>query len=329
MIPTRDQFVQQRERDWKALDDLVSGEPGQRARALHRRPPEVLSRVVSLYRAVCADLERARGQRYGQDLIDFLEGLAGRTHNAVYASPPYPLGTAGRFLLHELPATLRRNLGFFVVAALLFLVPLVVCFVGSWQSRGFAAQVLPESALSEMERMYARGFETRGSGVNTGMAGYYVQHNVGIAFRCFATGICFGLGSVFFLVYNGLLIGTVLGWVVREGHGENILTFVTGHGSFELTAIVIAGAAGLKMGHALIATGGLTRLGSLRSQARELGCLVVGAAVMLMIAALIEGYWSPSAIANPVKWTAAALLWSAVIAYFAMGGREHEVHGTA
>ncbi|HLT36077.1 MAG TPA: stage II sporulation protein M, partial [Enhygromyxa sp.] len=146
-------------------------------------------------------------------------------------------------------------------------------------------------------------------------------NNVGIAFRCFATGVLFGLGSLFFSIYNGLVIGVVLGWVIRAGHGENILTFICGHGPFELTAIVISAAAGLQMGWALVETGGLTRLGSLRSQAHELGHLIIGAAAMLIIAAGIEGFWSPSGLPPPVKWTASLLFSAFVTVWLVFGGR--------
>jgi hypothetical protein len=98
------------------------------------------------------------------------------------------------------------------------------------------------------------------------MAGFYVYNNVGIAFRCFATGVLFGIGSAFFLVYNGLMMGR---WRARHRrrHGKNLLTFTCGHGAFELTAIVISGAAGMVMGYALVDTRGRTRFGSLRAKA--------------------------------------------------------------
>src|SRR4029079_18914526 len=108
------------------------------------------------------------------------------------------------------------------------------------------------------------------------------QHNVGIAFRCFATGVFFGAGSVFFLVYNGLDIGTVFGFVSRSGGRANLLTFAAGHSPFELTAIVVSGTAGLLLGRALISPRGLTRLASLRATSRDVGALVLGAAAMLV-----------------------------------------------
>jgi uncharacterized membrane protein SpoIIM required for sporulation len=132
----------------------------------------------------------------------------------------------------------------------------------------------------------------------------------------------FGLGSVFFLIYNGLHIGVVAGWVTASGFGHNIGTFMCGHGPFELTAIVIAGAAGLRMGHSLIVTHGRTRIGSLREAAPDLVRLVAGAAVMLLIAAAIEGFWSPSAIPARVKRVASVVFSLLVTAYLAFAGRQ-------
>ena len=153
------------------------------------------------------------------------------------------------------------------------------------------------------------------------MAGFYIFNNVGIAFRCFATGILFGLGSVFFLIFNGLFTGTVVGEVARSGHLHNILTFMCGHSVFELTAIVFAGAAGLQMGYALVRTDGRTRWGSLRAQAREIATLVIGTASMLFVAAGIEGFWSPSAVPAPIKWAVAGALGLLLVAYFTLAGR--------
>jgi uncharacterized membrane protein SpoIIM required for sporulation len=190
-------------------------------------------------------------------------------------------------------------------------------------SAEFAQTILPPGMLAQMESMYEQGFDSgRDLHQNSQMAGFYVLNNVGIAFRCFATGVLLGIGSLFFSLYNGLIIGVVFGWVIRAGHGGNILTFVCGHGPFELTAIVIATAAGLQMGWALVKTNGLTRLGSLRSQARELGYLIIGAAAMLVIAAVIEGYWSPSAVPREIKWLASLLFSLFVTGWLVFGGRK-------
>jgi uncharacterized membrane protein SpoIIM required for sporulation len=227
-----------------------------------------------------------------------------------------------RLVAADFPRTLRANFRYFSLSLLLFGLPCAVGVVGAMSSPEFAADVLPPQMLHAMADAYSEGFSAgRGSGVDAGMAGFYVYNNVGIAFRCFATGILFGAGSIFFLVYNGLVIGTVTGFVIHAGHGVNILTFMCGHAPFELTAIVISGGAGLQMGHALVDTKGRTRVGSLRRAAPDIFRLIVGAAVMLLIAAAIEAFWSPSAVPAEIKWIVSAALWLLVAGYLGLAGR--------
>jgi uncharacterized membrane protein SpoIIM required for sporulation len=313
---TEDDFVRRRRQEWDELDHLLASR-----RSLHRLPGASISRAAALYRALSTDLVRARTAGYSGETIAYLDALAARAHNALYGAPPYRLRALVDLVVRDFPRTLRRRASFFGFAALLFLLPAIVGFFGARASGAFAAEVLPESMIETMEEMYSKPAE-RSGGENVGMAGFYVRNNVGVAFRCFATGALFGLGSVFFLVYNGLLIGTVAGMLARTGHLMNLVNFTCGHSSFELTAIVISGAAGLRMGYALVATGGRTRWGSLRRCADELVQLVAGAAVMLLLAALVEGFWSPSSAPPPVKWGAAIVFAVAVTAYLTLAGRD-------
>jgi uncharacterized membrane protein SpoIIM required for sporulation len=131
----------------------------------------------------------------------------------------------------------------------------------------------------------------------------------------------FGVGTIFFLIYNGLMIGTVTGYVMTTGGGTNIWTFMCGHGPWEITAIFISGGAGLQMGYSLIATEGLTRFASMKRHLRSIVAQVVGAAAMLTIAAAIEGFWSPSALPNEVKWAFGAINLTIVVLFLSLGGR--------
>lgn len=315
-LQNQDEFVAQRRESWRELERLLV-----LGKELHRSLPADISRAASLYRSVCADLMRARAV-FGPDLVRYLDGLAGRAHNLLYGTRAYRLAGLWELIARQFPRTLRRRWQFFAVANAVFYLPFVLSLLATLVSAQFAETVLPPSALANMEAMYEQGFDSgRDIHENSQMAGFYVFNNVGIAFRCFATGVLFGLGSLFYAVYNGLIMGVVFGWVIRAGHGVNIMTFVCGHGPFELTAIVISTAAGLQMGWALVQTHGRTRMGSLRSQAHELGHLIVGAAAMLIIAAIVEGYWSPSGLPNQVKWAACAAFTAFVIAWLVFGGR--------
>lgn len=315
--PSQDEFVAARSRDWRELD-LLLGE----GEALHTKDGPTISRAASLYRSLCTDLMRCRSARYTPDLAGYLHGLAGRAHNTLYGAAPFRLPGLAALLARDFPRTLRERWRFFALASALFVIPWAVGLFGALHSNDFSVKVLPAPMLEGMARAYEEGFDKgRSAGTDTGMAGFYVWNNVGIAFRCFATGVLFGTGSLFFLVYNGLMIGTVTGYVMSAGHGGNIWTFMCGHAPFELTAIVISGAAGLQMGYALVETGGLTRRGSLRRQAPEIARLILGAAFMLLIAALLEGFWSPSSIPPTIKWAASGVFTVGVALYLALAGR--------
>lgn len=315
-MKSQDEIVAARQNDWRELENILS-----RNVPLAQLDGPTISRAAALYRSLSNDLILCRA-RATPDLVAYLDSLAGRAHSALYGAEPFRAPAFFSLLKRDFPVAFRRNWRFFVASSALFYIPCVIGIIAALFVPHAASEILPRSALDAMADMYSKGFDGgRSEGTDTTMAGFYVYNNVGIAFRCFATGILFGLGSIFFLIYNGLHIGVVAGWVAASGFGRNIGTFICGHGPFELTAIVIAGQAGLRMGHSLIVTNGRTRVGSLREAAPDLVYLIVGAAVMLLIAAAIEGFWSPSAMPAPVKWAASVVFSSLVAAYLAFAGR--------
>jgi uncharacterized membrane protein SpoIIM required for sporulation len=309
-------FVRARTPLWQELSrKLSSDEP------LWKLPASEISRTAALYRAVSTDLMRARGLGCPHDVIAYLDALTARAHNALYAACRSDRRVRLAELISDFPRAFRKNWAFMLAASLLFWLPFALGLVGTLHLPGFAERVLPTSMLQEMVDTYSSGFDGRSADLDAGMTGFYVYNNVGIAFRCFATGITYGLGSVFYLVHNGVVMGTVLGYVWRSGHGGNILTFVCGHAPLELTAIVISGGAGLRMGHALLGVSGRTRLGSLRAAADELISLILGAALLLLGAALLEAWWSPSGLPPAVKWVFSGLLGTLVAAFLLLFGR--------
>jgi uncharacterized membrane protein SpoIIM required for sporulation len=315
-MKTRDEFVAEREARWAELDRLLHtpAELGQ---------GEATRRVAALYRSLSADVMQVRSLGFGADLQRRLDALASRAHGFLYRAPERQGSFAFRQMLAEFPRVVRRHWGFVAAATVLFWLPFALGLGGTLWRQGFAERVLPPEMLESMSSAYGEHFAAgRPDGGDATMAGFYVYNNVGIAFRCFATGILFGAGSSFFLVYNGLVTGTVVGWVIAHGNGRNILTFVCGHSPFELTAIVIAGAAGLQIGYALIDTGGLRRRSSLIKAGRSAIVLVIGAGVALLVAAGVEGFWSASAAPDIAKWSVAVLNSLLVLGYLSFGGRE-------
>ncbi len=312
---TRDEFVAARSDRWSELERLLDASETLRS-------GERIRQLAALYRELCADLMQVRSLGFGPDLRRRLDGLAARSNNFLYRTPARQGHSALRGLLLDFPALVRREWPFVLVASLLFWLPFGLGVVATLSTSDFAERVLPAEMLEQMSSSYSEGFALgRSEGQDAAMSGFYVFNNIGIAFRCFATGVLFGAGSDFFLVYNGLVTGTVIGHVASAGYARNILTFVSGHASFELTAIVISGAAGLKLGYSLIDTGGLTRLGSLQKAGKTALGLISGAAGLLAIAALVEGFWSPSSVSEQIKWEVAVLNGLLVAGYLALAGR--------
>ncbi|HEY8079595.1 MAG TPA: stage II sporulation protein M, partial [Labilithrix sp.] len=317
---TEKAFAERRRADWESLDAL---DRKAQAKGVAKLTPAEIASLPPLYRNICADLAAAQAARYSAPLVDYLRGLTAQTHTIFYG--PHARARGGRIRdtwLYAFPRAVRARWRPMLISAALFFVPLAIGFALTVHNPTFAFRLVPESMLRPLTEAYAKGFDkARDTSADALMAGFYVNNNVGIALRCFALGIFFGLGSVFYLVQNGLFTGAVLGYVTARGAGMNILTFIVGHSSLELGAIVLAGGAGLSLGWSLVAPGELTRMESLQRRAREVVVIVAGASVMLLGAACVEGFWSGSTIPMQVKMAFGATLFVLILAYILFAGR--------
>ncbi|MFL1389060.1 stage II sporulation protein M [Pseudomonas tritici] len=280
------------------------------------------------YRRLCQHLALAQERGYSSYLVDPLQQLALRGHQQLYRHRSQLAANVLGFVLADFPRLVRDQWRFVLIASLLFFGSLVGIALLVYLFPDLIYSVVSPQQVAEMQGMYdpdvsrlGRAAE-RASSEDWMMFGYYVMHNTGIAFQTFAAGLLFGLGSVFFLIFNGLVIGAVSGHLTEIGYGQTFWSFVIGHGAFELTAIALAGAAGLQLGWALIAPGQLTRGESLRRAARKSVQMLCGVMIFLLIAAFIEAYWSTTtAIAPWVKYLVGAALWLLVAAYLGLAGR--------
>ena len=174
--------------------------------------------------------------------------------------------------------------------------------------------------------MYAPGADRYGAAreadTDMMMFGHYIANNVRIDFQSVAGGVFFGLGTLAALLFNGMFLGAVAGHLTQIGYGENFWGFVAGHSAPELLGLVYAGGAGLLIGHALVAPGRRTRAEALRANGVPAARLLYGAALMTVLAAFIEAFWSSrTTLPFEVKIAFGALLALAFAVYLAFGGR--------
>ena len=280
------------------------------------------------YRRLCQQLALAQERGYSSHLVDTLQQLALRAHQQLYRHRSHLGASLLGFVFAGFPRLVREQWPFVIVAGALFFASLGLSGVLIYLFPDLVYSLVSPQQIADMHAMYDPAASTLGRSVarasseNWVMFGYYIMNNIGIAFQTFAGGLLFGLGSLFFLLFNGLTIGAVAGHLTQIGYGQTFWSFVIGHGAFELTAIVLSGAAGLRLGWALVAPGRLHRAEALRLSARTSIQIVAGVILFLLIAAFIEAYWSSMGQLAPwIKYAVGTGLWLLVAAYLLLGGR--------
>lgn len=352
----QDQFVSAHEQQWLTLEVLSN--PGLRAEILqpnktgkrrnkrHQQnpyyekimalKPELITEAdfPSLYRDVCQHLSLAQSRRYSPYLIERLSFLVAQAHQFFYRHSHVYGESASRslmrFFTHTFPQTVRNESLWLWFSSAVFYLPLIamIVIIQIWPE--FVYSVLSPDAVSGMEGMYDPQAEhigrERGSDSDSLMFGFYIFNNTSIGFRTFATGLVFGIGSLVTLMFNGLYIGAVAGHLTEVGYGATFWSFVIGHSAMELTAIALSGAAGLKLGFSLLMPGRKSRYQAMLDAAKIAVRIMAGAAIMFVIAAFIEAFWSSSqTVAVEIKFALGSLLWFLVFAYFAFVGRHQEL----
>lgn len=323
MTPLR--FQELYEGDWaelQALLDALTTSP----LTSTRRDGASGARAAALYRQACEHLALARARSYPAYLVDPLEELTSRAHQLIYQQREFGLGRLRRLINVDFPSAVRNHRAYVAVAAATFLLPTILVGLLVYSRPEMILSVVDSDTASQFEQMYSPDADsigrTREARTDWTMFGYYIRNNVGVAFQCFAGGLFAGLGTLFFLAYNGAFGGALAGYLTGRGLSSTFYSFVATHSAFELTAIVLAGAAGLRLGHALLSPGRLTRRQSLVEASRESMVLIYGVTGMLLVAAGIEAFWSSATwIAPAVKYGVAAVCWLAVLGYLTLQGR--------
>jgi len=282
----------------------------------------------ALYRQICHHLALARARRYSIGLQQRLNQLALEGHQHLYRSPTAFFHSLGRFLLNDFPAAFRRRWRYMLTATLLLYLPAAGMAIAIQMHGDLVYSLLEPAQISQMEAMYDPDNRVLGrereSDTDISMFGFYIYNNIGIGFRMFAGGLLFGIGSVFFLCFNGMFFGAISSHLTSVGFTETFWPFVIGHSSFELTGIVIFGGVGLMLGYGAIAPGRKRRWHAIRDQAIDAMPLVYGATVMLIAAAFVEAFWSSTTWpAISIKYVVGSILWLLLGLYFGFLGR-HE-----
>jgi uncharacterized membrane protein SpoIIM required for sporulation len=306
-------WIARKEPNWKQLDALLTKVERKGLRTLKA---EEIRGMASLYRAVSADLARARTNQVGNTLVQSLQSLASRAYSQVYQGDRRQEWQAvGEFYRWGLPAVVQQTFAYTALATAIFIAGALIAWWFSWQDPAFMALVVPEALISQVRD---RGELWMGKIVGSeplASSGIMVN-NLVVSFRVVAGGLTVGILTAIMLAFNGVIIGAIATLVGQNNLGYPFWAFVFPHGALELPAIFLAGGAGFLLARALLLPGQYRRVDALKIYGGQAAQLVYGIVPMLVIAGTIEGFFSPSPIVPaPLKYIVGTGLFAALILY--------------
>ena len=278
------------------------------------------------FRELCVDLALAESRMYGARLTERLNELVIRGYERIYRQRRGGLQAVAEFLTTGFPRAVRRDWRLFWLCNAVFWLPFLAMMLSSAYEIRWIQSVLGPEGMASMEKMYGGEEEQLAHlreeyGSNFMMFCFYIYNNVSIDFRIFAGGMLAGIGTLFFLVFNGLYLGAAAGYVNHACNPESFWSFVSGHSSYELLGMVVSGMAGMRIGLAILRPGRLPRTRALAEASKQALPLIYGAALLTTMAAVVEGFWSAQRIAYELKYTVGIAGWVFLTAYFLLAGR--------
>jgi uncharacterized membrane protein SpoIIM required for sporulation len=314
MISTR--WLEKRKPYWAKLEALLNQSQSNGLKSLSRSDLQELS---LLYRQTAADLAAIREDRGSVHYARYVNQLLVRAHNTIYSGHRASPMAIVSFFTNTYPAAFRRHLPHIVVATLIFAMAGLVGAVLTYQNPDFKVKILGAAMVDTIDRHHM--WTDSIVGVKPVASSWIMRNNMTVGFMAFALGITAGLGTIWIMAFNGLLIGVIGVACYLSGMSLELWSFVAPHGVLELPAIFIAGGAGLRIAQGLLFPGVLPRRDSLARAGSEAVQLLLGTVPILIIAGIIEAFVSPTGLAIPLKFSMAAALFVLLNIYLFGAGR--------
>jgi uncharacterized membrane protein SpoIIM required for sporulation len=309
-------WLNKRQTYWSRLESLLARVKQQ---GLHGLSRSELRELGLLYRQTATDLSAVRGDPSSVQQSRYLNQLLGRAHNAIYSGQKKTVGGIWQFYRQDYPRIFRRFLPYTAVATAIFLVGALAGMFFVLSDPDYMREFLPPQLVESIERheMWTHSIVS----VKPQASSAIMTNNLSVSFMAFASGITAGIGTLYMMFFNGMMIGVIGTACAAYDMSVPLWSFVSPHGVLELPAIFIAGGAGLRLARALLFPGVLSRRDSLAVGGSEAVRLLVGVIPMLIVAGTIEAFFSPSSVPASLKFGAAAALFTLLIAYLWSGSR--------
>jgi uncharacterized membrane protein SpoIIM required for sporulation len=299
------QWILKRRPHWDRLDALLAQSDASGLGQLSRAE---LQELALLYRQAAADLSVLRQDTTSRTYAQHVNQLLARAHHIIYSGRKANLLTLFRFLRDEYPAVFQRQIGYVAASVLVFLAFGMVGAALTMERPEFMRHFVGPEMIATMERhtMWTESVVSVAPMASSAI----MTNNLSVSFVTFASGITFGLGTFLLLFENGMMLGVIGAACHHYDMSLALWSFVAPHGSLELPAILIAGGAGFRLGHAMLFPGALRWRESVARGGIEATQLVSGIIPLLVIAGLLEGFFSPSHAPVWLKFTVGGLLFA-------------------
>jgi uncharacterized membrane protein SpoIIM required for sporulation len=303
-------WLEKRKPYWSRLETLLNQSTQGGLKSLSRSDLQELS---LLYRQTAADLAAIREDRGSVHFARYVNQLLVRAHNTIYSGHRASPAAMFSFFWTTFPATFRRNLNHCLLAVFIFLIAGTVGAILTYQNPDFKVKILGPQMVETIDRheMWTHSIV----GIKPLASSAIMTNNMSVGFTTFAFGITAGLGTIYMMAFNGLLIGVIGMACQLSGMSLQLWGFVAPHGVLELPAIFIAGGAGLRIAQGLLFPGVLPRKESLARAGLEAVQLVLGTIPILIVAGLIEAFVSPTGLPVALKFSVAGALFILLAAY--------------
>lgn len=317
-------WTARREASWRQLEALLTQAERQGLRSLSGLQ---VRQMASLYRSVSADLARAKGHNAGQAIVKDLQRLTSRSYSQVYqGSRRQEWQALWDFYRYGFPAVVQQSWVYIAIATGLFGIGGLVGWWIAWQDPAFLTLVLGQEFVEEVKTSQEL-WTVSIMGVEPVASSSIMINNIGVSLRAILGGVTMfmpqgplitppGAFTVFLLVFNGLMIGCVGVLVSQAKLAYDLWAFVFPHGALELPAIFMAGGAGLLLARGIMVPGPYRRIDAFKRCGLQAAQLLYGIIPMLVIAGLIEGFFSPQTwIPNGFKYAAGTALLIGLVQY--------------
>ncbi|MFL6374978.1 MAG: stage II sporulation protein M [Pyrinomonadaceae bacterium] len=315
-------FLDTHKDNWQRLEDLLEMMKLTGFRGLSRME---VREFGELYRRAAADLAIARAETRDPKLINYLNSLVIRAHGRIYRAESQGVGLIGHFFAEELPMTFRANWRYMALAFTIFAGFGVFGFVATWINIDFTHFVALSGITTEIQANN-HWWESLNRDGNQIGASFIMSNNILVTIKAFAMGALLGVGAFYDLAFEGARLGSIFAacYKLNPPFGNDLASFVIGHGVIELSCIFFCGGAGMMIGYAIIDPGDLTRAQALKKKGMEAARIVIGCACFLVVAGTIEGFLSPSALPAWIKIATGVGTGIAMYSYLLLGGSKEQ-----